>query len=102
MMFHFHYFKKALVSLAIFGIFLNIPMPVKAQNVVSRQQLDQLSLQELRILRREQARQARIIIGNCYRSPYIDSSICYTQYLQYQKYFADLDNYIAQRRVRGR
>ncbi|MBD6617224.1 hypothetical protein FNW02_15630 [Komarekiella sp. 'clone 1'] len=97
---HFNHFKKLLVSLAIVGMSFNLQMPVNAQNV-TREQLDRLSLHELIILRNEQLRQARIVIANCYNSPYIPNSTCYAMRLQYRNYFANLNNYIAQRRVIG-
>lgn len=100
-MLHFNYFKKALVSLAILGMSINIQMPVKAQNVVTQQQLDQLSLEELDILRAEQLRQANIVIDNCYNSSYINPNSCDIMDLQYMQYFENLNNYIAQRQELG-
>jgi hypothetical protein len=94
------HFPKILVYLAIFGISLSLQFPANAQRI-TRAQLDQLSIQDVIIFRNEQARQARIVIANCYRSPYIDKSTCYAQYLQYQNLIANLDTYIAQRRVSG-
>ena len=101
-MFHFNYFKNALVFLGILGMSVNIQMPVKAQNIVTRQQLDQLSIQELHILRREQFRQAYIVYNNCKRNPYISPNSCQIIRLQYNNYLVSLDNYIAQRQVLGR
>ncbi|MGI2908759.1 hypothetical protein [Tolypothrix sp. VBCCA 56010] len=97
---HLKYFKKMLIPLAIFGISLTIQMPANAQRI-TREQLDRLSIQEVIIFRNEQARQAKIVIANCYNSPYIDNSTCYAQFLQYQNLIANLDTYIAQRRVIG-
>ncbi|MGV0107516.1 UrcA family protein [Nostoc sp. DSM 114160] len=97
---HFNHVKKALVSLAIIGISFNMQMSANAQTV-TREQLDRLSLQELIILRNEQLRQANIVVANCYNSPYIPDSTCYAMELQYTNYFANLDNYIAQRQVIG-
>jgi hypothetical protein len=96
----FKHFPKILLPLAIFGISLSIQLPANAQRI-TRAQLDRLSIQEVIIFRNEQARQARIVVNSCYRSPYIDRSICYAQYLQYQNLIANLDTYIAQRRVIG-
>lgn len=101
MILHFNHLKKILVSLAIFGIAFNMQMPANAQNI-TREQLDRLSLQELIILRNEQLRQAQIVVDNCKNSPYISESTCYAMELQYTNYFANLDNYIAQRRIIGR
>jgi|GEM_PF-5077124 hypothetical protein len=99
MMFHFHNFKKVLVTLAILGISFNIQMPANAQRV-TRQQLDRLSLQELRILRGEQLRQANIVLESCRSSPYdAIRSTCRIMRSQYVNYFANLDNYIAQREI---
>jgi hypothetical protein len=102
LMLHLNYFKKALTFLAILGLSVSFQMPVKAQNVMTRQQLDQLSLQELYVLRREQIRQARIVVNNCESSTYIAPQTCNIIRLRYNNYFANLNNYIAQREVLGR
>jgi ribonuclease I len=99
-LYHLKFFKKMLISLAIFGMSLTMQMPANAQRI-TRDQLDRLSIQQVIIFRNEQVRQARVVIANCYNSPYIDKSICYAQYLQYQNLIANLDTYIAQRRVTG-
>ncbi|MEH1836727.1 MAG: hypothetical protein V7L29_32960 [Nostoc sp.] len=98
---HFNHVKSLLASLAIFGISLSIQMPANAQTI-TREQLDQFSLQEVIIFRNEQSRQAYIVVQNCYNSPYIAKSTCYAQYLQYTNLIANLDTYIAQRQVIGR
>lgn len=101
MIFHLNPFKKVLVYLAIFGISFNMHMPANAQRV-TRQQLDRLSLQELRILKEEQLRQANIVLESCKNSPYnAIRSTCKIMRLQYVNYFANLDNYIAQRKILG-
>lgn len=89
-----------LIPLAVFRVSLTIQMPANAQRI-TREQLDQLSTQEVIIFRNEQARQASIVLENCYDSPYIDNSICYAQHLQYQNLIANLDTYIFQRRAIG-
>lgn len=96
----FKHCQKILLPLAIFGISLSVQFPANAQRI-TRAQLDQLSIQDVIIFRNEQARQGRIVVASCYRSPYIDRSICYAQYLRYQNLIANLDTYIAQRRVIG-
>ncbi len=94
--------KKMLFPLAILEISLAIQMPANAQRVITREQLDRLSLQEVIIFRNEQRRQARIVVSNCYTSSYIARSTCDAQYLQYSNLIANLNTYIAQRRVSGR
>ena len=70
--YHLKYFKKMLIFLAILGVSLTIQIPANAQRI-TREQLDQLSIQEVMIFRNEQARQASIVLENCYNSPYIYS-----------------------------
>ncbi len=99
MMFHFNYFKKILIFLAIFAAYVNMPILVNAQ-VITPRQLNQLSLTDLYILRNEQRRQARIVFRNCYNT-YIWST-CNAERLKYDQYFVQLNNYIAQREIRGK
>jgi len=62
-------FKKMLIVLSTsFVLFSPFPKSAQAQNIVSAAELDQLSLDEVIILRDEQARQADIVINSCWNS----------------------------------
>jgi len=88
-------FKKMLIVLSTsFVFFAPLSKPVQSQNVVSAEDLDQLSLDELYIYRDETMRQANIVINNCIIS-------CDIIQGQYDIFFLNLDNYIAQREVLG-
>ncbi|NJR17502.1 MAG: hypothetical protein HC785_18495 [Calothrix sp. CSU_2_0] len=93
--------RKALITLAVFGMALSLQMPANAQQRITREQLDQLSLNDVIIFRNEQLRQAEIVVNSCDDSSYIDSSTCYAQGLQYTNLIANLDIYIAQREAIG-
>jgi hypothetical protein len=98
---HLNNLKQALVPVVVLGIYFAIQIPANAQRI-TREQLDRMSLQDVIIFKNEQRRQAKIVVANCYDSPYIARSTCYAQYLQYSNLIANLNTYIAQRRVMGR
>jgi hypothetical protein len=101
MIFSLNSIKSSLFSLFVGGIIYGVQMPVNAQTI-TREQLDSMSIQDVIIFRNEQRRQARIVVSNCYNSPYIARSTCDIQYSQYSSLIANLNTYIAQRRAIGR
>ena len=65
--------------------------------VVSAEDLNQLSLDELYFYRDETLRQAEVVLGHCPA----DEATCNLFADQYNIFFANLDNYIGQREVFG-
>jgi hypothetical protein len=84
-------FKKMLIVLsASFVLFAPYSKPVQAQNVVSGEELNQLSLDEVKIVYQQYLNQYQTILANCQ----IGCDVIANQYVIF---FNDLDTYIAQR-----
>ncbi|AFZ37931.1 hypothetical protein Sta7437_4467 [Stanieria cyanosphaera PCC 7437] len=92
-------FKKMLIVLSTsFVLFIPSSKSAQAQNVVSAEELNQLSLDEVKIYREQVDFQREAVVGSC-QSSSIQPISCEIMNDQYHTFLMNLDNYIEQRRI---
>lgn len=89
----------------VYVTFLSSLLVSKPATAQTTQQLDRLSINELKILFRHQWNNAQIVVQSCYKGaasyPIMQNS-CNIQKMQYENYFNQFRLYIARRQVLGR